>query len=287
MAVCYKKFDCFYDLKDFSNPPAKDYKIHASKCFICQKRRYFPLRNILIRHFLNQYADKIVTVSNELKKLIETNGIRVSKVIYNGVDADNFKISEGKILDFRERFSLENKKIVLFGGRMTKVKGGGQLLEAMELVCKKESSFWLLILAKKEDEYVKLLIDKAKGSGINILVTGWLEGEDLIAAFNSADLVVTPSIYLDAFGLMSIEALACKKPVITSCFSGGKEIVVQGEDGYIVNPFDIAEFARKILSILGDDKLAQKMGNIGWETVKEKFELEKIAREYLEIMEQI
>ena len=94
MAVCFKKFDCFYDSKDLDNSPRKDYKIHLLKCLKCQKKRYFPLRNILIRHFLNKYPDKIITVSNELKKLIETNGIRIDEVIYNGVDINDFKINE-------------------------------------------------------------------------------------------------------------------------------------------------------------------------------------------------
>jgi len=285
MAVCYKKFDCFYDSEDLDNPPRVDYEIHPFECFRCQKKRYFFLRNILIRHLLNKYTNKIITVSGELKKLIEANGIRVDETIYNGVDTTGFDISKQKIQNFRERFFLENKKIVLFGGRMNADKGSSQLLNAMELVCKKEPRAWLLILADKENEYVRNLVNQANKKEINILVTGWLRGDDLLAAYYSCDLVATPSVYLDAFGLMSIEAMACKKPVITSCFSGGKEIVIHGKSGYIVNPFNVDDFSNKILNIFENDRMALEMGEYGYKVVEEKFKLEDIAKRYLEIIE--
>lgn len=281
MAVCYKKFDCFYDRNDLDNPPRMDYKVHFLRCLRCQKKRYFPLRNILIRHFLNTYPDKVVAVSTELKKLLKTNRIRIDDVIYNGVDIDNFETSEQKVQDFKNRFFLAGKKIVLFGGRMTAAKGGGQVLKAMELVCKKDPRAWLVVLAEKDDIYSKFLVDQAKKAGINILITGWLEGEDLIVAFRCCDLVVTPSIYLDAFGLMNIEAMACKRPVITSCFSGGKEIVKDGVSGYVINPFDSNNFSTKITNILTNETLAKRMGDAGFAVLKEKFSLKNQVKEYI------
>ncbi|NQU77590.1 glycosyltransferase, partial [Candidatus Falkowbacteria bacterium] len=282
--VCYRKFDCFYKRTDHSNPPVIDYKIKLGKCFRCQKLRFFPLRNRLVRYFLNKYPTKVVAVSEELSKLLRFNGIRVNEVIHNGIEVGSFRASEDEVKSFRDRFSLHGKKIVLFGGRLSDAKGGEQLLLAMKLVCAKMPEAKLLVTTSKDD-YSKALIKRAQEAGIDIAVTGWLEGADLIASYAASDLVVAPSTCFDTFGLRNVEGMAASKPIITSCFGGGKEIVLDGETGYVINPFDILGFSEKILEVLKDKNRAGKMGAGGFERAREKFDLNNKALEYIKLLE--
>ena len=57
---------------------------------------------------------------------------------------------------------------------------------------------------------------------------------------------MTPSICFDTFGLVSLEAMEMKKPVVATSFGGSKEVIEDGVTGFIENPFDVAAYADKI-----------------------------------------
>ena len=77
---------------------------------------------------------------------------------------------------------------------------------------------------------VRLLILTSRASGRlpaafehlrpNITVGGWLSGADLRAAYQLADVVAVPSIYVDPFPTVNLEAMAAGKPVVATCFGG-------------------------------------------------------------------
>jgi len=100
-------------------------------------------------------------------------------------------------------------------------------------------------------------------------------------AYAAAAAVTTPSLYLDAFNLMNIEAMALGKPVIGSVFGGIPEIVEHGVTGYTIDPRNEASFAEAILSLLTDPVRAERMGRAGRERVQKEFSVEKQADAYL------
>ena len=75
--------------------------------------------------------------------------------------------------------------------------------------------------------------------------------------------------------------MACKKPVIATCFGGSREAVIDGETGYIVNPFNIDKLADKIIYLLKNSEVARKFGEAGYERVKKEFSSEKMIGDYL------
>jgi glycosyltransferase involved in cell wall biosynthesis len=91
-------------------------------------------------------------------------------------------------------------------------------------------------------------------------------------------LLVLPSIR-DTFGMVLVEAGACERPVIAYDVGGPKEIIVDGENGFLVKPRDIKDLARKIGMILSNKKLAEAMGRIGRQIVERKFTWDKIVSE--------
>ena len=126
------------------------------------------------------------------------------------------------------------------------------------------------------------MLDLAKTKGISLILTGWIEEKELKSAYHSSDLVVVPSIYLDPFPTINLEAMACKKPVIGSCFGGTKEVIVDNKTGYIVNPFNSQEMAYKIIDLLENPQKAKKFGENGYKIAREKFTLEIQVRRYLD-----
>ncbi|OGZ03481.1 MAG: hypothetical protein A2604_00715, partial [Candidatus Liptonbacteria bacterium RIFOXYD1_FULL_36_11] len=238
------------------------------------KKRFNPFRNFLIRRYL-KYADKIFAVSGALRDALKNNGIVGAEVIYNGIEVKNWEIDKNSVINFKRKFNLEDKKIILFGGRLSEGKGLKKIILAAEEMVKKNPELILLIIGKKElalEQMEKLLEQKSLTN--KVIFTGWISGQDLKAAYWSSDIVCVPSLYLDPFPTINLEAMACRKPVVATCFGGSKEVVENGETGFIINPNKVSDIAEKIMELLENQEKAKEMGEIGFRRVLEKFSLD-------------
>ena len=93
--------------------------------------------------------------------------------------------------------------------------------------------------------------------------------------------IVTPSICFDTFGLVNLEAMEHAKPVVATSFGGSAEVVVDGETGYVHNPFDVAGYAERIARLLRDEDLRLRMGRAGQARLRERFTIERLTDEFL------
>lgn len=245
-------------------------------------RWYNPFRNIVIRYFL-KYVDKIFTVSSSLKKLLEINGIKNIETIHNGIDIENWRPEAESTEKFKKQYNLAEKKIILFGGRLSTLKGGKQIIRVVARIKERIPEIILLVAGKKQG-YVREMDKLVKELGIkeNVIFTGWLSGEELKTAFFSSDIVVTPSIYLDPFPTVNLEAMACKKPVVGTCFGGTSELVLDKITGYIVDPRNIDDLAEKIIDLLKNPQKAREFGEAGFERVKKEFSIEQQVTKTIE-----
>ena len=125
------------------------------------------------------------------------------------------------------------------------------------------------------DERYQTLADQ------HIIVGGWLDGKELAAAFHIADIMVAPSIIFDTFPTVNLEAMASHSVVMASCFGGSREAVIDGETGYIINPFATDDFANKMIRLLDDDTLRQDMAVSAYRRVHEMFTLEQQAQKMI------
>jgi glycosyltransferase involved in cell wall biosynthesis len=203
--------------------------------------------------------------------------------IYNSVDPKDWQINPQEVDDFRIKNNLLNKKIVLFGGRLSGPKGGEVILKAMALVFKKMPETILLIAGSTSKEFEKKMTELIAELKIDdkIKLLGWLSRTEIKKAFFTCDVCVTPSVYCDPFNLFNIEAAMAKKPVVGTCFGGTPEIVIDEQTGYIVNPQETEKLADKILELLKNPQKAKQFGEAGYERVKEYFVLDKQTEETL------
>lgn len=278
MSFHYGKMFEFINQDNLEIPNEFNYKITFWQQIKRFKKRYNPFRNIVIRHYL-KYTDKIIAVSQALKKALNQNGIKNVDVIYNGIDVEEWQISQNRIEEFKSKFDLDNKKVVLFGGRLSSLKGGNEIIKAMELVSKKIPNAVILVLGE-ENSYAQKIKQIAGKKNVRLIFTEWIEKDELKAAYWSSDLVVTPSIYLDPFPTVNLEAMACKKPVVGTCFGGTLEIIENKKTGYIVNPFNIKLMSGKIINLLDNFEKRKSFGECGYEKVKNNFNLDKQLEKY-------
>ena len=239
------------------------------------KKRYNPARNFIIRRYLKKYVDKVIAVSDALKKVLALNGIVNVGVVHNGIDAEAYKVDQAAVSIFKKNNGIENKKIILFGGRISEDKGFNQALESLGLILKEVSDVLLLIAGSADWGVNK--------SVLPIKFMGWLNPEDMKMALVASDLIIFPSICFDTFGLIVLEAMAAGKPVIGTCFGGAPEIISDGETGYVVNPYNTKDMSVKIIDLLTDKKKAEEFGQKGYERAKNFFALRQQAQKYVDL----
>lgn len=255
--------------------PKFDYLISSWQQLLKYRFRFNPLRNFVIQQYLKN-VNKILAVSKATAEALRQNGIDGVEVLYNGTDVERFLVQPEKVKLFKEKYSLENKKIMFFSGRISAAKGGDVALEILTMVHKVMPEVSLLI-AGTEDAYIHHLMQIAKdrGLGDSVVFTGWLSRDEMPVVYAVSNLVLYLSLYMDPFGMVNLEAMAAKKPVLGTCFGGTSEIVVDGKTGYIVDPNDIERTSERALTLLGEEVLAERLGNAGYVRAKEQFSLSK------------
>jgi len=244
------------------------------------KKRFNPFRNIIIRHYIKKLK-RIFVLSQAQKKIFELNNINNLEVLPNAIDLADWQIARSDIENFKQKYNLTDKKIIFFGGRLSLEKGLGQIIKSFEAIRAKLgfktqfSSDCVLFIAGEINNLIDECLDKINQSASkNVIIAGWLDRQMLKTAIASSDLVVTPSIYPDPFNMLNLEAMACKKPVIGTCFGGTPEIVKDGETGFIVNPFEVELMAERVIELLQDENKAKEFGENGYQRAKERFSLD-------------
>lgn len=217
------------------------------------KKRWNPLRNFIIRRYL-KYIDKGFANSESLRESLERNGIKNVEVMCTGINLKDYAISNKQ----------PKGETIFFAGRLSEAKGAKVVEEAMKIVSKAIPS-------------AKLITAGSSGK--------WLDREGMKRTFAESDLVLVPSLYLDAFPRIVLEAMVIGIPVVGTCFGGAPEAIEDGVTGYVVNPFGIKEMADKIIELLSNPDKCAKFGKAGHQRIEEHFNLDDKIDKLVKIYE--
>ncbi|MCH7615074.1 MAG: glycosyltransferase family 4 protein [Nitrospinae bacterium] len=177
---------------------------------------------------------------------------------------------------FKKRYSLEGKKIVLSVGRIEHHKGQDILLGVVpEIIKHAPTAYFVFVGPVTEHGYFTSIQEMIKDLGVSehVLFTGALTRTDVLQAFQDCDLHVAPVRFMNS-GAVTQEAWAARKPAIQSNRVDPNHIE-EGVDGYIFDLNDPQDLSDKILLLLGDEGLRQRLGETGRRKVAERFDYEK------------
>jgi starch synthase len=250
-------------------------------------------------------ADAVIAVSQGTKADIlraypEIDAERIH-VIYNGIDLNEYqKTTETTALV--EHGVDPSQPYVLFVGRITRQKGVTHLVDAIPHM-PRGTQVVLCAGAPDTPEIAAEMREKvARARAINprvIWIEKMLSKPEAIQFYSNCSVFCCPSVY-EPFGIINLEAMACRAPVVASATGGILEVVVDGVTGFLVPfeqdpvtsfPLHPEEFSRalaaKVSALLADPATAQSFGEAGRRRVEEKFSWSAIAERTIELYREL
>jgi len=215
-------------------------------------------------------------------------GLPTDKLVMvpNGVNTEVYEKTEKEDLgQFRNRFALPQEKIVLFVGRLVYEKGVHVLVNSVPKVLTKTNAKFIIV----GNGYMRdQLANVVKGMGLahKVLFTGFVDDETLRKLQICADVSVVPSLF-EPFGIVALEAMAAKSPVVVSDTGGLSEIVNHDVDGVKVYTDNPDSLAWGITRALTDEAYANKLRTNAYKKVQEKYNWNKIAQQTKSIYETV
>jgi glycosyltransferase involved in cell wall biosynthesis len=233
----------------------------------------------LYKYFFNcfaRFSPLILTNTNYMKdKIVEITKINPEKIkLYNyGIDVDKYgnHFMKTKV---KSNLSIpENHKVFGIVGRLAEQKGVDDFIKIASEVKKlnKQSSFIVI-----GDGPLRFGLEKmAAGYGVDIRFLG--DRQDLPELLNVFDVYIFTSKW-ESFGIIMLEALATKVPVVGFEVPGNKEIIKKGGGGILIKERNCHEVAKIAVDLLEDEKRYAELSKEGYLNVQKNFSVQKTIK---------
>ncbi|UGS24216.1 glycosyltransferase family 4 protein [Flavobacterium channae] len=233
-------------------------------------------------------ADAFIAVSNYVKNHTATYLSYHNKpieVIFNPINSQLFQPLD---------IAIESNNIT-FAGTICEKKGVRQLIQAFPMVKAKFPQAILNLYGRDwffpdGSSYVKMLketeLPKLKEFANDVVFHGAVAFQDIPNAYAKAAVCVFPS-HMETLGLVAPEAMAMGKVVIFTELGPGPEVIVDGYNGYLVNPYEPKNIADQILKVFDNEEEAKRIAKLARQTVLEKFNPEIIVQQNIDFYTEI
>lgn len=227
--------------------------------------------NRVISFMMNRYSDVIIANSKSTAAALCVSQKKVV-VVYNAVESISGEMAQKKKSDILT---------VGMAGRINRWKGQQLFIDAADKVCSEFSNVRFLIAGDaycgdehlvndlKAQIYSKGLSDKVKLLG---------QVNNMDDFYNSLDIFILPSIQPEPFGLVVIEAMEHKLPVVATNHGGPVEIVNNGKNGYLVDYRNADEMAARIVELLCDESKREAFGRNGYQKKQKVYSVPTMVR---------
>ena len=225
------------------------------------------------------YADKLIVTSKSYSATSRDVWQHEHTIVPNAVDTSTFN-PKNDGTKIRKEYGLADKGMVLYVGRLVYHKGLEHLVRASMEV---DNAKFVIVGEGDLRPKLERMIEQ-NNLHDKVVLAGKVPEAQLPQYYAAADVSVLPSVArLEAFGIVTLEALASGIPAVVSNIPGVREVVEEGKDGLHAEPMNPTDLAEKIKTLLADPDMRQRMGEYGRKRVVEKFRYAGIAAQ----MEQI
>jgi len=229
-------------------------------------------------------ADAVVTVSKLLASHMRpflTDSSKVISIVRNGVD-----ISKLPVRKMNKPNIYQGKKVILSVGWLEERKGHSILIQAIKKVSFLIPNVKCIIIGRgsQKDQLRKLINQLHLERHVEIIDN--ISHGELMSFMSWCDVFALPS-WNEPFGVVYIEAMGCKTPIIGTKGEGIAEVVKNRKHGLLVQPGDVNELAQSLLILLQDNKLAGRIGRAGYHLVLDSLSWESNVSKMISIFRKL
>ncbi|MEJ2405842.1 MAG: glycosyltransferase family 4 protein [Candidatus Thiodiazotropha sp.] len=240
---------------------------------------------------MTRFIDRIIVISNAVKDNLRNQGIDDDRkrLIYDGINERRI-VSNLRSRYLEKAYSLDDQRVI-FGlvGNIKPWKGQRVLLEAEQLLKRKYANFYCFFVGAVADQQYEAEFEafvERNGLAEHVIFTGYQKNiPDIV---NSFDIFVHASIEPEPFGIVILEAMALRKPVIASDIGAPREIIVDKESGRLFDARNPQNLADCLFELIKNPLERNEMGEAGYQRFNKYFTIEKnvsnIARVYGEML---
>ncbi|MDR0617623.1 MAG: glycosyltransferase family 4 protein [Endomicrobium sp.] len=241
---------------------------------------YLKYLFIYIERFCALFSTRIIFVSKEnIKKGFKYKIAKKNNftLIRAGIDTDFYKNFVLKS-DFKKSARINhNAKIVVTVASFKPSKNLKDFINVARLVTKNIKDVVFVIVGDgKQRKELESLIEKFNLTN-KVILLGWRT--DIANILKSVDMFVLTSLW-EGLPCSILEAMCCAKPVIANAIDGIREIVVDNKTGFLIEPNDYEQMAKKIEYLLLNDNISKEMGKNGFNLVGEEFNINYIVNQH-------
>jgi phosphatidylinositol alpha-1,6-mannosyltransferase len=246
--------------------------------------------------FTFKHADRIIANSEFTRDLVVDLGVRPEKVVLNhsGVNIEQFR-PDMETTDLKDVFRpdmetgdlkdiiglADGQKLILSVGRLSRRKGFDHVIRALPALQEQGIDFRYVVIGIGQDrEYLESLALR-EGVAERVHLLGLITAEDLPRWYNLADVFVMPNREIngdtEGFGLVFLEAAACRKPAIAGNAGGTGAALVHEETGLRVDGASVPAIAEALTRVLTDEQYASRLGEAGYDRALAEYSWDRVA----------
>ncbi len=240
-----------------------------------------PKNNLLLR-YLYERTDAFITPAEFIRLMYINNCCLAPEkifTVYQGIDAE--KYYSGK------QWSSDRAIRIGIVGRLDPVKGHRYFIEAMAIVKKHIPDIQCMVIGQEKNISKQQLLQLSKKFGISneLVMTGY--HEDIPRVMSSCDIGIIASTGSEAVSRVLLEWMASSCPVVGTNVGCIGEIIREGESGFVVHPGDPKAIADKVIYLIENHNIREKMGYNARRYVQEKYSIEAFLNQTLDVYNRV
>ena len=249
----------------------KDYPWWQEVLKWCFKKVEYPL---------NTFYDGAIQINPQQWKWIVDEGVKKEKVFLSIVGISNNTYDKVDNKDFIEKYNLKGKLVISNLNRVMEYKGQHQIIQVLPDIVKEYPNVVFLSMGREKDGWIKHCKDLAKKLGVekNVIIVGEVSEEDKLKGLDASEIFVQSSKW-EAFGIVTLEAMARKNAIVSTDNEGSKFLVEK--NGLLYKWEDLDGLKSNLLKLIKDKKLREEMKEESYKR-SFKFTNEAAVRDYLE-----
>ena len=253
------------------------------------RSKVYPLIDRIIIKRLHAVITDSVAIGEELRMWKHKDPI---VAIRNGVDIHRFDPNQSlPAFSLREGFRKEGDFVIGMVGRIHPVKGHLNFLKSAKKLLESYPNCRFLIVGNVlpgfeyyEQEIQNYIAEHNMHESVLITHASF---DQVPAVMACLDILAAPS-FAESFSFTMLEAMAMKRPVVSTNVGGATEMIADGETGFLISDGDVvSSLTEKISMLIGNPKLRQEVGNRARDKIVEEFSIEIMAEQTLDVYKEL